>query len=286
MNDPRLGIFLIATGRYIGFFDQLHRSIERHFFKRSAKRWFLCTDARRPFPGNVQVFEIERLGFPGDTLYRYHRLCGLRDHLRAQAIDVLYFFDVDMRVVSDVAEEFLPSPARPLLAVIHPGFHEAPSGGTPERDPASTACIGAGETYPRYICGGVQGGLVEPYLEAAARMREMIDVDDRRGVMARWHDESHWNRYMASNVGLFTFKPPDYCYPESWTLRGCRPRILALDKDHDWYRGITDRRKAPPSRLMRLVTGRGLRSALRLVLPKRWYGKPASWWKAARPRRG
>ena len=280
MKAPRIGICLTATGRYIGFFPQLYDSIERHFFRHSDKSYFLFTDARRPFPRNVRVVETERLGFPGDTLYRCHRIHGIRDHLREQSIDVLYQFDMDMRVVCDIGHEFLPSPARPLLAVVHPGFHQDPSGGGFERNLASTACIGLEESCPCYVTGAIFGGLAEPFLSACARMKAKIDIDDRRGVMAVWHDESHLNRYVASHPDLFTLMPPDYYYPEGWRLEGCRPKILALDKDHDWYRSLTDTKRVsdaqgrfPSPAALR----RGLGSLLRSVLPERTYSWLARW---------
>ena len=287
MTAPRIGICLTATGRYIGFFPQLYDSIERHFFRRSDKSYFLFTDARRSFPGNVRVVETQRLGFPGDALYKCHRIHGIRDHVREQSIDVLYQFDMDMRVVCDIGQEFLPSPARPLLAVIHPGFYREPSAGQLERNPASTACIGLEEAYPCYVQSSIFGGFVEPFLDACAQMKAAIDIDDRRGVMAIWYDESHLNRYIASHPELFTLMPPDYSYPEGWRLKGCRPRILALDKDHDWYRGLTDKKRDSgakerfPSPVTRV---RRFGWPLRSVLMGHIYGWPARWWNRARRR--
>lgn len=245
MSELRIGVLLIATGTYAELIDPLLASMDAHFFRKPEVAWehvrthyFLFTDAPSgsyPARDDVTAIRAERLGWPGDTLYRYHRFCSIADRIRACGIDVLYYIDADMRIVDSVGCEFLPSAERPLLGVVHPGFFDQPSGGTPERRPESSACIGANETYPRYICGGVQGGLAEAYLEAAARIRDRIDADDRKGIVAVFHDESHWNRHLASHADAFTLLPSDYCYPDTYlddasALPGCVPRIVALSK--------------------------------------------------------
>ena len=131
-------------------------------------------------PKNVERIQIEYLGFPGDTLYRYHRFLTIEDIIKKRSIFVLYYLDVDMKIVADIGEEFLPSESSPLIGVIHPKFRLKKSGGAPERDPKSTACIHINEKYPYYICGGVQGGFTEHYLSASSSIKKMIDVDTKK----------------------------------------------------------------------------------------------------------
>ena len=243
INIKTIGVLLTATGRYVDFIDQFYTSAERYFFKDIAKHYFLFTDQEYSPPPNVSVIPVRGRGFPGDTLYRYHRFLQIAPLIRARAIEALYYFDIDMRIVASIGREFLPSCDKPLIGVIHPGYYQEKSGGTPERNRASTACIAPEERYPYYICGGVQGGLTEPYLKVAKQIAQQIDSDDRKGVTAVWHDESHWNRYMASNTDCFMLHGPDYCYPEDQYLTGYKPRILALDKDHDFYRSNSEKKR-------------------------------------------
>jgi FkbM family methyltransferase len=80
-------------------------------------------------------------------------------------------------------------------------------------------------------------------------MQEMaaeIDADLKRGVIAQWHDESHWNAYLAKEPPQVSLPPP-YCWGEP---EGCPPgtRILALAKDHAAYRqGGADPRDLLPT---------------------------------------
>ena len=265
MKPKKIGILLIATGRYINFFETIYNSIEKFFFKDIEKHYFLFTDSSKPLPKNVERIQIECLGYPGDTLYRYHRFLTIEDIIKECSIPLLYYFDVDMKIIADIGEEFLPDQSSPLIGAIHPGYRLKKSGGAPERNPKSTACIHTNEKYPYYICGGVQGGFTEHYLSASSSIKKMIDIDTKNNIVALWYDESHWNRYMASNTHKFKFMDSGYCYPEIAYLRNNInnktvmsksvvtlfnfyspfshlkdkiPKILARDKDRTYYQGI------------------------------------------------
>jgi hypothetical protein len=67
------------------------------------------------------------------------------------------------------------------------------------------------------------------------KIRENIDTDLQKDIIAIWHDESHLNRYLISNQQLTKTLLPSYCYPESWNLPYPK-KILALDKDHEAIR--------------------------------------------------
>ena len=64
-------------------------------------------------------------------------------------------------------------------------------------------------------------------------MRDAIDEDAEHGITARWHDESHWNRYLIDN-------PPDVVLPGDWMCsdenQQPNQRLIALTKDHEAMR--------------------------------------------------
>ena len=130
-----------------------------------------------------------------------------------------------MRFVDVVGEEVLGD----LVAVSHPGYFNSPRSSLPfEERPASRAWIPPGQGS-RYFAGGFQGGKVENFLRAMHCMRDAVDDDESRGVMACWHDESHWNRYCLDHPPT-TVLPPQYTCPESWNMPG--RKLLALEKNH------------------------------------------------------
>ena len=55
----RVGIILIATGRYISFFDPVYKSYEKYFLPGYKKNYFLLTDSEQSFGDNVFTYKIE-----------------------------------------------------------------------------------------------------------------------------------------------------------------------------------------------------------------------------------
>ncbi len=82
-----------------------------------------------------------------------------------------------------------------------------------------------------YKAGGFQGGKKLPYLRMAGELDKRISIDEELGVMAEWHDETHWNWFLQMRAKNVKTLDPSYCYPESWSLPFPK-RLLALDKNH------------------------------------------------------
>jgi len=57
-----------------------------------------------------------------------------------------------------------------------------------------------------------------------------VDEDMDKNLIAVWHDESHYNRYLIDTPPTHILSP-SYCYPESWRLP-FEKKLLALDKNH------------------------------------------------------
>ncbi len=193
----KIGIILIATGRYISFFEPIYQSYEKYFLPKYKKKYFLLTDSDKSFGDNVFTYKIIRKGFPGDTLYRYHYFLKIKEDVMNK-VDIVYYTDVDMKAVSEIGNEILPTNEKPLVGVVHPGFFLQNRMGTPETRKNSLAYIDPTEKRPCYVCGGVQGGTVQKYFEASENISNMINTDGEKNIVAIWHDESYWNRYMVS----------------------------------------------------------------------------------------
>lgn len=180
----------------------------------------LFESASENFPGDTLLLR-SREGWPAATLYRYHALLEA-DHL---GYDYLYLCDADMRFEAPVGEEIFS----PLVATIHPGYvgkREFPY----EDRPESAAYVSRGDVY---YAGGFVGGKRAAFLDLAAGIANQIDQDDRNGIVARWHDESHLNRQLALLPPTRTLSP-SYCYPDDdsgypW-LKGTKRILVALDK--------------------------------------------------------
>jgi len=253
----KIGMFITATGKYKEFINPFIESMNKYFFADDIVTLFITTDISYPDMLNgylnmlahnplrrIYTRQIERKGFPGDTLYRYRYILAILDSTKIERqtctemydeneFDYLFYSDVDMRFVSYVSRETLPNESEGLVGVQHPGFYGG-GWGSPHVNTLSTAWL---EPSKRkiYLAGGFQGGRAKEYLQMCRKLKDNIDADDKIGVLAEWHDESHYNKYMADKSPKIL--TPAYCYPESWNLP-FEKKLLALDKDHALYRKL------------------------------------------------
>ena len=220
-----IGLCIVATGKYIAFIKSLIDSAEKYFCRNHKVTYFVFTDGQAPQAPNVVPIFQKRLGWPYDTMMRLPIYYQSRELFKN--MDYLFACDADMLFVDDVGDEILGD----LVGTLHPGF--VGSKGTYETRALSTAYI-----HPRegscYYAGGFNGGKRENYLKLAGTISQNIKTDLEKGIVAIWHDESHINRYFASNPPTITLTP-SYCYWQGQVTQW-HQRLVALSKDHAKYR--------------------------------------------------
>ena len=171
----------------------------------------------------LQIVNTPHEPWPGPTLHRYRTLLQAAEALAD--CDYVYYVDVDSRFVRPVGAEILGD----LVATIHYGFCDRPRKTfTYEYRAASRACVLPHEGR-RYYCGGFQGGRSDRYLAAMRAMDAAIADDERRGVTACWHDESHWNRYLIDHPPSVELSH-EYMCPAGW--RPQTQRIVIVGKNN------------------------------------------------------
>jgi hypothetical protein len=225
----RVGLLLIATGEYDRFLKPLIDSADRFFFKGEPIDIYIFAD--KPYNEkhseriNIQVMEIKHYPFPYATLYRYKHFDQYKDVLTS---DYLFYLDVDMLFVDHVGSEILGD----LVCVQHPGFYKG-GWGSSGCDKRSLAYLEP-HLCKDYKAGGFQGGRREGYLEACNILNARIQDDERRNVMAEWHDETHWNWYLKTLAKNIKILSPSYCFPQAIWAKGMlfQKKILALEKNH------------------------------------------------------
>lgn len=230
------GLLLIATGpSYMDYIRPLLASAKEYFVEHTPILW---TDTHLRL--TERQFHLADQGYPNTTLRRYHTFLEHAEMLRE--FDQLFYCDIDMKFVAPITGEEIFSDG--ITATTHPGFarerRDLRSGdwvsnrGTPERRAQSTAYIGPFEDN-KYFCGGFNGGDAKAYLRMADTIRWNIDADKRNDIIAKWHDESHLNRYLYNNPPAKVLTP-SFCYPEDydggygWGINEFEPKLIALDK--------------------------------------------------------
>lgn len=259
----RVGLLVMATGKYYEtFFAPLLGSVQKYFFPTHDVRVFLFTDQdvdETTYEAvSVQVIRITHGPWPEATLRRYEYIDENRRVLIH--LDYLFWCDVDMRFVAEVAEEILPHTVKSaLVGTSHPGYSKrlckildfyknirwlskiAPVRRYPSRcicpyetNEKSTAYVAKNRGV--YYAGGFWGGRAPQILQMSATLRRNVERDLSWGHVARWHDESHLNRYFIDHPPKVL--SPGFCYPDQQFLPLVRKRILALRKNHEEIRKL------------------------------------------------
>lgn len=220
LHSDNVGLVVVATGKYIEFVPPLIDSAKEYFCKNHNVTYYVFTDQEYDPPENVVRVPHSRMGWPYDTMMRYHAYYHNKELMSNE--DYIFAIDADMLFVDDVGDEILSD----HTAVMHPGF--VGRRGTYETNPISTACV-----YPNegkfYFCGGVYGGSRERFFHICRTNIDNITTDLSHGFIAVWHDESHWNRYCIDHKPS-KILTPSYCYPDEGNYGKYHRRILALTK--------------------------------------------------------
>jgi hypothetical protein len=228
----KIGLLIIATGKYTQFIQPLYESVKKHFFKNEDVKIFVFTDGDVSENEDIIRVEQEHLGWPNATLKRYEIFDKNKEIL--SKMDYLFYCDADMLFVSDVDKEILPEQnSNGLVGTEHPGFYGGRRG-TYEYREESTACVKQNEGKI-YYAGGFNGGTSQSFLEMSKIIKNRINKDLENNIIAIWHDESQMNRYFIENEPKTL--NPSYCYPESWNIP-FEKKLLALDKNHKEIRNL------------------------------------------------
>jgi len=201
----------------------------------------------------IKVHEVPSWGWPDATLLRFR---AINEYARDINDDLACWLDADMLVVRNTGDELTPKNwVNGLAFVRHPGFWR-PTGGaqvqTWLKQPRALASdilwnltgkkpLGAWEDNDQsrayvtakqrrdYVCGGVWFGWTDRILQMSEVLAVRTDEDLANSLVARWHDESHINWYLAHNAA--TLLGPEYCYERTYPhLQVIEPRIEAVNK--------------------------------------------------------
>ena len=227
MKNNSLGVLVIATGNYVKFIEPLFTSILKNCSQIDRISFHVFTDQTNlDFKDDYKVkFHYwPHSEWPNPTLLRYHAFSKYIKEI--DFYQNLIYLDVDMSVRSDL----LKIQSKELFAVLHPGYKNK------ERKPFDNNKISTSYLVPEsrfhYVCGGVQGGSSESYLSAVSQMKSWIESDLDNGIIARWHDESYWNKYVNQHMSKSLILGREYCWPEQWVTTKNPGKIIALMKDH------------------------------------------------------
>lgn len=244
-SPKKVGIVCIVLNEpYWSFAQEMLWGLDTFFLKHHSIRDKYQTEVMiwsdmpiESFKG--KVFPTEPAQWPLPTLLRYNLF--LQEEKYLKQFDYIFYIDVDMRITDWIGEEIL---GEGLTAAQHPMYALRQNLHPPyEPNPDSAAYIKLPGKLrdkvfePLYYAGGFQGGKTEDFIKAMKVMRSRIEKDFNNNYIARWNDESHWNRYLYE-VSPSIVLNPSYIYPDSLIAdyyvklwgRNYSPKIMTLTK--------------------------------------------------------
>ncbi|KAM6216984.1 alpha-1,3-galactosyltransferase 2 [Rhynchocyon petersi] len=221
-----IGLTVFAVGRYLekylaGFLE----TAEQHFMAGQRVVYYVFTDLPAAVPhvalGPGRSLRVERVArerrWQDVSMGRMRTLSkALRGRLGLEAHFVLCM-DVDQRFTGPFGPETLAE----SVAQLHSWHYRWPRWLLPyERDARSAAAL-APDEGDFYYHAAVFGGSVALLRRLTAQCARAVRRDRARGVEARWHDESHLNKF------FWLHKPAKVLSPEfCWSPElGARPEI-------------------------------------------------------------
>ena len=227
-NNKSIGILYICTGPYSLFWDDFYSTFEKHFLKNTQKKYFVFTDSEEIEQSErIKVIKITNQPWPLITLLRFRTFLTVEEDL-AQC-DYIMFSNANIICDMDIKEEaFLPQGKDQIFVTAHPGYYGKSIIDFPyERNKNSLAYVpwNCGNDY---VIGAMFGGTNKGFLDLCRTLNYNIEEDLKKNIIAKWHDESHLNRYIIGRDDIKVL-PPEYCYPYGMNVEYPK-RISAVSK--------------------------------------------------------
>ena len=232
----RIAIIFIGLGKYDIFWPQFFESFSNNFCSECNLSFHVFTSneiVNKNQYLNSKFYSNDFLGWPFSTLYRYHII--LRAEADLKTSDYIVFFNANAVCVSKVSfEEFFGDPSSDcLVAGHHPGYYGLQPGSFPLETRKESSAYFSNADF--YFQGCINGGSSKYFLEVCKELSCNIDSDLNSGIVALWHDESHWNSLInrllrSGNIYLSLLKP-DFLFPDNYrNVATIDPKIVMLDK--------------------------------------------------------
>jgi histo-blood group ABO system transferase len=211
-----IAIVTLATGEYNKFIDPLYKSIDEKFLPNHNRKIFVFSDVDKN-----GYYHIDALPWPLNTLLKTFYLNRIKSEL--SNFDYIYNIDSDCLVHSEITEEIL-YPEDCLVAPLHPLIRKTEN--SFETNPLSTAYVDNGLNRP-YFQACFFGGYTQSMFNLISTLNKNIKTDMDNRIIAKWHDESHINKYLVDHPpkildGGYAYPDPNR-WPNTWAFS---PKII------------------------------------------------------------
>lgn len=228
----KIGIMYICTGPYYLFWEDFYKSFEKNFLPNFEKIYYVFTDSNNIYGENfvnVKKYNLDNQPWPLITLLRFSTFLKIEDEIKK--CDYLMFSNANM-VCDELIEEdeILPRAEfnEEIFVTIHPGYYKKNIIKYPyDRNVKSLAYI-PWNCGKKYVIGAMFGGTSDAFIKMSKILSKRINEDLKKNIIAKWHDESHLNRYIINKKNI-RFLLPEYCYPYGMNVQYSK-KISAVSK--------------------------------------------------------
>ena len=250
----------VATNLYLEYWKDMVLSADRISRHSDKVIFYVFTEEPErisPFADqlknvSIKAFKIPAYGWPEATLLRYEIFSKEFECLEA---DYLVHLDADMLVVSNPWDRIRNNLIHSEVCLVeHPGFWRPEVHkriqlylkdprrllvdiflrlkhggiGTWEIKEYSEAYV-VRDLRKIYFCGGVWFGRKAAIGKLLETLAKNVRTDLNNNVIAKWHDESHLNKWAINN--FHASDNPELCYDETYPhLSSLTPYIIAVRK--------------------------------------------------------
>jgi hypothetical protein len=247
-NKPVLSILVIATKNYSTFLPNLLSSIDYFVCRNKRIEVIVLTDnptliknLSTLFPRlDLKVIEIESLGWPEATLYRFDLIIQNFNVIQGK---FFMYLDADTEISSEISAELIVELLKvdDIALVSHPGYFNRSfihrfiyktflgPWETNQKSCANVKFV----NRKQYVCGGVWFGKLSAIFNMVVDLRESVLHDLKNGIVSKWHDESHLNKWFVNHRAKVL--SPAWAYANEYSaLKSIVPIITVIDKGKEW----------------------------------------------------
>ena len=184
----KIALIFIGTGSYRKFFDGYYKAYTKYFLPDVEKDFFVFTDDIHDETFNVDnthITEIEHEPWPFVTLNRFQYMLKVEDKLKEY--DWVLYTDSDLWPVQEVQEHLLSGDD-------YIGVH-----------------------LKHYRQGCFWAAPTEKFLELIKTCYNNVETDKKNSIIAKWHDESHLNKFFSERQDVTTIHAGFAC-PQNHAL--------------------------------------------------------------------
>ncbi|XP_065421576.1 histo-blood group ABO system transferase 2-like isoform X13 [Chrysemys picta bellii] len=224
-----VGVATFAVKKYVRFIEGFLGSANKFFLSGHRVNFYLFTDHPEKVPSMKLAPEKSLFIIPVQNYSRWqdismNRMDIISNRIRTHwhyEVDYLYSMDIDVQMFEHIGVEIIDT----LVGTISSWQYTKPrDSNSYERRPESRAAIPSGEGDFYYAASFYGGSVSEVYKLTTACFKGVTE-DRANGIEAKWHEESHLNKYLLYHKPTRLLSPEYY-----WDEELPRPQIIRVKR--------------------------------------------------------